>query len=71
MFKTGEFVTKGKDRKACLDQRKKQIEEVVQKDRDDDNDDDDEDEMEKEKLECKTEELVSQLKKAERAEALA
>ena len=62
MMKTGEFVMKGTDRKARLDERHKQIATAAKSkpdDDDDDNDNDDEDETEKEKLECETRELES------------
>ena len=62
------FVTKGADRKSRLDQRHARI--VAAAGEPDDNDDD-EDETEQEKLEHEANELCSQLKKAERAEALA
>ena len=71
MIKMGEFVMKSMDRKLRLDDRKKQIEEAAQKEQEDDDDDEDDEETEKDKLERKTRELESQLKKAERAEALA
>ena len=64
----GGFVTKGADRKSRLDQRHARI---VAAAGEPDDDDDDEDKTEQEKLECEANELCSQLKKAERAEALA
>ena len=64
----GGFVTKGANRKSRLDQRHARI--VAAAGEPDDNDDD-EDETEQEKLEREANELCSQLKKAERAEALA
>ena len=64
----GGFVTKGADRKSRLDQRHARI--AAAAGEPDDNDDD-EDETEQEKLELEANELCSQLKKAERAEALA
>ena len=65
-LKTGGFVTKGADRKSRLDKRQAQI--VATRA---DPDDDDDEETEQEKLEREARELSSQLKKAERAEALA
>ena len=64
----GGFVTKGVDRKSRLDQRHARI--AAAAGEQDDNDDD-EDETEQEKLEHEANELSSQLKKAERAEAQA
>ena len=64
----GGFVTKGADRKSRLDQRHARIAAAAGEQ---DNDDDDEDETEQEKLEHEANKLCSQLKKAERAEALA
>ena len=61
-------MTKGADRKSRLDQRHARIAAAADKP---DEDDDDEDETEQEKLEREASELCSQLKKAERAEALA
>ena len=61
-------MTKGADRKSRLDQRHARIAAEVGEP---DDDDDDEDETEQEKLEREANELCSQLKKAERAEALA
>ena len=60
-------MTKGADRKSRLDQRHARIAAAAGEP----DDDDDEDKTEKEKLECEANELSSQLKKAERAEALA
>ena len=62
----GDFVTKGADRKTRLDQRQARIVAATGKP---DDDDDDEDETEQERLEREANELTSQLKKAERAEA--
>ena len=62
---TSKFVTKGMDRKAWLDDRKKQIEEAAQKGKEDDDEDDDE-ETEIEKLEREAKKLESQLKRLER-----
>ena len=62
----GGFVTKGADRKTRLDQRQVRIVAVAGKP-----DDDEEDETEQERLEHETNELSSQLKKVERAEAQA
>ena len=64
----GAFVTKGADRKSRLDQRHARI---VAAAGEPDDDDDDEDETEQGRLEHEANELSSQLKKAERAEALA
>ena len=64
----GGFVTKGTDRKSRLDQRHARIA-VAAGEPDDDNDE--EDETEQERLEREANELSSQLKKAERAEAQA
>ena len=64
----GGFVTKGADRKSRLDQRHARI---VAAAGEPDDDDDDKDKTEQEKLEHEANELWSQLKKAERAEALA
>ena len=63
----GGFVTKGTDRKSRLDQRHAKIAAAAGKL----DDDDDEDEMEQERLEHEANELSSQLKRAERAEAQA
>ena len=60
------FVTKGADRKSRLDNRQAQIAATRV-----DPDGDDDEETEQEKLEHKARELSSQLKKAERVEALA
>ena len=62
----GGFVTKGADRKTQLDQRQARIVAAMGKP-----DDDQEEEMEQERLEREANELSSQLKKAEKAEALA
>ena len=67
-LKLGGFVTKGADRKSRLDQRHARIVAAAGKP---DDDDDDKDETEQEKLENQANELWSQLKKVERAEALA
>ena len=64
----GGFVTKGADRKNRLDQRQARI---VAAAGEPDDDDDEEDETEQESLECEANELSSQLKKAQRAEAQA
>ena len=64
----GGFVMKGADRKSRLDQRHARI--VAAAGEQDDNDDD-EDETEQERLEHEANELSSQLKKVERAEAQA
>ena len=64
----GGFVTKGADRKSRLDQRHARIAAAAGEQ---DDDDDDEDETEQEKLEREANELSSQLKKVERAEAQA
>ena len=66
----GGFVTKGADRKSRLDQRHARIA-AAAGEPDDNDDDEDEDETEQEKLEREANELCSQLKKVERAEALA
>ena len=63
-LETGGFVTKGADRKTRLDQRQARIAAAAGKP-----DDDEEDETEQERLEREANELSSQLKKAERAEA--
>ena len=60
----GGFMTKGADRKTRLDQRQVRIVAAAGKP-----DDDEEDETEQERLERETNELSSQLKKAERVEA--
>ena len=62
----GSFVTKGADRKMRLDKRHTKIAAVTGKP-----DDDDKDEMEQERLEREANDLTSQLKKVERAEAQA
>ena len=62
----GGFVTRGADRKSGLDQRHVKIAVATGKP-----DDDEEDETEQERLEREANELSSQLKKAERAEAQA
>ena len=62
----GDFVTKGANRKMRLDKRHVKIAAAAGKP-----DDDDEDETEQERLEREANELTSQLKKAERAEAQA
>ena len=64
----GGFVTKGADRKSRLDQRHARIAAATGEQ---DDDDDDEDETEQERLEREANELSSQLKKVERAEAQA
>ena len=64
----GGFVTKGANRKGRLDQRHARIAAAAGEPNDDDND---EDETEQERLELEANKLSSQLKKAERAEALA
>ena len=64
----GGFVTKGANRKSRLDQRHARI---VAAAGEQDDDDDDEEETEQERLEHEANELSSQLKKAERAEAQA
>ena len=64
----GGFVMKGADRKSRLDQRHARIAAAAGEP---DDDDDDEDETEQERLEREANELSSQLKKAERAEAQA
>ena len=61
----GGFVIKGSDRKTRLDQRQARIVAVSGEA------DDDKQEMEQEKLERETDELTSQLKKAERVETQA
>ena len=61
----GGFVTKGTDRKTRLDQRQARIAAASGEA------DDDKQEMEQERLERETDELTSQLKKAERAETQA
>ena len=66
-LKPGGFVTKGADRKSRLDQRHARIVAAAGEP----DDDDDDDETEQGKLECEARELSSQLKKAERAEAMA
>ena len=63
----GGFVMKGTDRKSRLDQRQARIAAAAGEQ----DDDDDEDETEQERLEREANELSSQLKKAERAEAQA
>ena len=67
-LKPGGFVTKGADRKSRLDQRHAKLVAAAGQP---DEDDDDKDKTEQEKLEHEASELCSQLKKAERAEALA
>ena len=67
----GEYATKGTDHKVRLDNRHKWIAAAAQSKADDDDEEDDKEEMEKERLKCETRDLESQLKKAERAEALA
>ena len=62
----GGFVTKGADRKTRLDQRQMRIVAVTGKP-----DEGQEEEMEQERLEWEADELTSQLKKVERAEAQA
>ena len=64
-LKLGGFVTKGADRKTHLDQRQARIAAAAGKP------DEGQEETEQERLERKTEELTSQLKKAERAETQA
>ena len=64
----GGFVTKGADRKSRLDQRHAKIAAAAGKP---DDDEDEENETEQEQLECEASELSSQLKKAEKVEALA
>ena len=64
----GGFMTKGADRKSRLDQRHARI---VAAAGEPDDDDDEEDKMEQERLEREANELSSQPKKAERAEAQA
>ena len=61
-IKEGKFVMKGKDRKAQLDERTKQIEEAQKEKEDDD------EETEVQKLEWEAHELDSQLKKTEHLE---
>lgn len=68
---TAEFVMKGTDRKARLDERNKHILEAAQREKEGDDDNDDEEKTEVEKQEWEAKELESQLKKAEHAEALA
>ena len=63
----GGFVTNGANRKSRLDQRHARIAAAAGEPNDDD---DDEDKTEQERLEHEVNELSSQLKKAERAEAL-
>ena len=63
----GGFVMKGADRKSRLDQRQARIAAAAGEQ----DDDDDEDETEQERLEREANELSSQLKKVERAEAQA
>ena len=63
----GGFVTKGADRKTQLDQRQARIAAAAGEP----DDDGDKEEMEQERLEHEADELSSQLKKAERAEAQA
>ena len=65
----GQWVTKGEDRQVRLEGRTKRAEEAAAKAQPDD-DEDDEKETEKDRLERETRELVDQLKKAERQEAL-
>ena len=65
MLEPGGFVTKGADRKTRLDQRQVGIAAATGEA------DDDKQETEQERLEWETEELTSQLKKAERAETQA
>ena len=67
-LETGGFVTKGADRKTRLDQRQAKIAAAAGKA---DDDEDEENETEQERLEREASELVSQLKKAEKAEAQA
>ena len=64
-LKPGGFVTKGADRKTCLDQRQARIAAAAGKP------DEGQEETEQERLEREMEELTSQLKKAERAETQA
>ena len=64
-LKPGGFVTKGADRKTRLDQRQARIAAAAGKT------DEGQEETEQERLEREAEELTSQLKKAERAEAQA
>ena len=64
----GGFITNGANRKSRLDQRHVKIAVAAGKP---DDDEDEEDEMEQERLELEANELSSQLKKAERAEAQA
>ena len=66
MLEPGGFMMKGADRKSRLDQRQVRIAAATGKP-----DDEKEEETEQEKLECEANELLSQLKKAERAEAQA
>ena len=66
-LKLGGFLTKGADRKSRLDQRHARIVAAAGEP----DEDDDKDETEEEKLECEASELCSQLKKVERAEAMA
>ena len=66
MLEPGGFMTKGADRKSRLDQRQARIAAATGKP-----DDEKEEEMEQEKLEREANELSSQLRKAERAEAQA
>ena len=63
---SGGFVIKGADRKTRLDQRQARIAAAAGEP-----DDDDREEMEQERIEREANELTSQLKKAERAEAQA
>ena len=65
-LKPGGFVTKRANRKSRLDNRQARIAATRV-----DPDDDDDEETEQEKLEREARELSSQLKKAERAEAMA
>ena len=60
----GGFIMKGVDKKTRLDQRQARIAAAAGK-----LDDNEEDETEQERLECEANELSSQLKKVERAEA--
>ena len=62
---------KGANRKSRLDQRHAKIAVAAGKPDDDDDDNDDEEETEQERLEREANELSSQLKKVERAEAQA
>ena len=64
-LKPGGFVTKGAERKTCLDQRQARIAAAAGKT------DEGQEEMEQERLERETEELTSQLKKAECTETQA